>query len=639
MYPRTPYSSNFGRAFLNLVARHRSLGHLLGKAYRLWRREGFLGVRNACRRLLANAWDYDAWVRQHDTLSESDRAAIVRHAGTFSYRPHFSVVMPVFNAPERWLRAAIESVRAQIYTEWELCIADDASTEAHVRPVLEEYARMDSRIQVVFREMNGHISAASNSALALACGEFIVLLDHDDELPPHALYMVAHALNENPHLDLIYSDEDKIDERGLRYGHYFKPDWNPDLFCGQNLVSHLGVYRTSLVREIGGFREGYEGSQDWDLALRASERIPTKHIYHIPHVLYHWRAIEGSAALGEDEKPYAADAAERLLRDHLARTGQEGEVTRLACGHFWVRHALASPAPLVSIIIQARNGLGVLRRCIGSIQAKTVYAAYELLVVANPSDDLETLAYLRGLESAGDARVLCYDAPFNYPAINNFAAREARGEYLCLLNNDIEVLSGDWLGEMVSQAVRPGIGAVGALLYYPNDTIQHAGVVLGMGGVAGHSYLRYPKGTSGYMNRACLVQNLSALTAACLVVSASIYHQVGGMDAENLPVAFNDVDFCLRVVERGYRNVWTPFAELYHHESATRGYEDTPEKRQRFQKELEYMRQRWGHLLERDPCYNPNLSLDHPWPRPASPPRVRMPWRVDSVSDDQGDSQ
>ncbi len=627
MSPRTLNPKNLGRALFDLVTRHRSLAHLLGKAYRLWRREGLRGVRHACRRLLTDAWDYDAWIRQHDTLSESDRVSITRQVDRLPCRPLLSVVMPVYNTPERWLRAAIESVRTQIYPEWELCIADDASTALHVRSLLEDYARRDSRIRVVFRESNGHISVASNSALALARGEFIVLLDHDDELPLHALYMVANALNENPQLDLIYSDEDKIDEYGHRYGPYFKPDWNPDLFCGQNLISHLGVYRTELVREIGGFRKGYEGSQDWDLALRVSERIPASHIHHIPHVLYHWRAIEGSAAAGDGEKPYAAEAALRLLRDHLARTGLKGEASRLACGHFRVRYALPNPAPLVSIVIPTRNDLGLLRRCIESIRAKTVYAPYELLVVDNQSDDPEALEYLRNLDSAGQARVLRYDAPFNYSAINNFAVTVARGEYLCLMNNDAEVISGGWLTEMVSQAVRPGVGAVGAMLYYPDDTIQHAGVFVGMGGVAGHLYARYPRGTHGYVSRACLVQNISAVTAACLVVKARIYRQVGGMDAENLPVAFNDVDFCLRLLEQGYRNVWTPFAELYYHESATRGYEDTPEKRQRFQGEIAYMRRRWAHVLEKDPCYNPNLSLDHAWPRPAFPPRSRMPWR------------
>lgn len=609
------------------LARHKKHSRLALTVWRIMRTQGLTGLRQAFLQFTNKNVTYVRWIALYDTLADDDRAAISSHISRLQWRPTISILLPTYNTPERWLRQAIESVRAQLYPHWELCIADDASTAPHVRTVLEEYERMDERIRVVFREKNGHISAASNSALTLAKGEFIALLDHDDELTQHALYMIAVALNDKAFLDMIYSDEDKIDETGRRFDPYFKPDWNPDLFASQNMVSHLGVYRTEVVRGLGGFREGFEGSQDWDLALRVSECIPESHIHHVPHVLYHWRAIAGSTAIGNGEKSYAALAAQAALREHIERTGVQGQLTQAAGGYFRIRYAIPSPAPLVSIIIPTRNGLHLLRRCIDSIQKKTRYQNFEILVVDNQSDDQEVLKYLAWLESAGFAHVLRYDYPFNYSAINNFAAKAAGGTYLCLMNNDIEAISDDWLDEMVSQAARTEIGVVGAMLYYPNDTIQHAGVILGMGGVAGHLYAGFPRGTSGYMTRTCLVQNVSAVTAACLLVRKTTYWEVGGLDEKNLPVAFNDVDFCLKVLERGYRNLWTPYAELYHHESATRGHDDSEEKQQRFQSEVSYMCSRWGNRLKSDPAHNPNLTLANPWPYLSHIPRQEMPWR------------
>lgn len=609
-----------------LVRRKNRLG-LIRAAWRIVRSQGLSGFKLAFLHFANANIAYERWVACHDTLNDEDRQAIRLHLSLLSERPLISVLVPVFNTQEAFLRRAIESVRGQLYPHWELCIVDDASTATHVRPVLEEYARLDKRIQVVWRKKNGHISAASNSALEIASGEFIALLDHDDELAEHALYMVAVAFNESPQSDLIYSDEDKIDEAGRRFGPYFKPDWNPDLFSGQNMISHLGVYRTAIVRALGGFRAGYEGSQDWDLALRVGEVVPATHIHHIPHVLYHWRAIAGSTATKIGEKPYALRTAKAALRDHLIRTGRCGQVSPAVGGYFRITHPVPSPAPLVSIIIPTRNGSQMLRRCIENLRQKTQYAPYEVLIVDNQSDNPETLKYLGHLENTGGARVLRYDHPFNYSSINNFAAEAAQGSYLCLMNDDVEVITEDWLDEMVGQAARPEIGAVGAMLYYPNDTIQHASVLLGLGGIAGHPYAGMPRGSCGYMRRACLVQNVSAVTAACLVVGKAAYQEVGGMEEKNLAVAFNDVDFCLRLLERGYRNLWTPFAELYHHESASRGPDDTPDKQDRFKKEIAYMRSRWAHLLESDPAYNPNLTLDNSWPYLAPAPRKRMPWR------------
>jgi len=613
------------RAFLNIILMKNPVLVSI-KAYRLWRRSGFKGIWRNIISFRHATIGYNRWIKCFDTLSESNRQTIRNQIVDLQHKPFFSIIMPTYNTPERWLRRAIESVRNQLYPNWELCIADDASTMPHVQAVLGEYQKLDTRIKVVLRKHNGHISVASNSALELATAEFIALLDHDDELPVHALYMVALALNENRDLDLIYSDEDKINENNYRYKPYFKPDWNPDLLTSQNMFCHLGVYRTELVRNIGGFREGYEGAQDWDLTLRIAECIPASRIKHIPFILYHWRAISGSTSIGHNEKSYASMAGEKVLIDHFARTNKEAEVVLLDSGYFRIRYPVSSPAPLVSIIIPTRNGSNLLKKCIESIREKTQYSPFEIIVIDNQSDDQDALAYLAYLAYEDLASVIKYDAPFNYSAINNYAVTHCSGSIICLLNNDIEVISNDWLNEMVAQASRPEIGAVGSMLYYPDDRIQHAGVILGLGGAMGHIYAGYPRGTSGYMYRACLAQNLSAVSGACLVVRKAVFQEVDGLDDINLPVAFNDVDFCLRLMEKGYLNLWTPFAELYRHESATRGYEDAPEKKQRFIKEFHYMQSRWGTLLKHDPSYNPNLTLDSRWPYLALPPRTIKPW-------------
>jgi glycosyltransferase involved in cell wall biosynthesis/SAM-dependent methyltransferase len=572
---------------------------------------------------------YPEWIRLYDTLSVQDQHDIHRHVVQLACNPLISIVLPVYNTPEQWLRQAIESVRNQLYPHWELCIADDASTEPHVRTMLEEYRQADSRIKVVYREKNGHISNASNSALDLATGEFIALLDHDDELTLHALYMVAVEHNQHPDADIIYSDEDKIDADGKRFHPLFKPDWNPDLFFSQNYISHLGVYRTTLVRAIGGFREGYEGSQDYDLCIRCVEHTSAERIRHIPWVLYHWRAIAGSTAISVKEKAYAESAGVRALTDHFAKVSPAAEVrTATWPTTYQVDYPLPAELPLVSLIIPTRDDVEVLRRCVESICRRTSYQRYELIIVDNQSRDPKTLAYLEKLQQAGTARVLRFERPFNYSAINNFAVNEAKGSLIGLLNNDVEVVSKDWLEAMVRQALRPEIGAVGAKLYYPNGKVQHGGVILGMRGIAGHAHCGVPKTEIGYWGRLVLPQNFSAVTAACLVVRRDLYLAVGGMDEENLPVGYNDVDFCLRLQQSGYRNVWTPFAELYHHESYSRGYDETQEKQQRLQCESDYMLKRWGDILYNDPAYNPNLTLEWTDFSLACPPRVSKPWET-----------
>lgn len=600
---------------------------LARKGYRLLRREGLGGLRRLYLEMAGTS--YSDWIRRHDTLTDDDRGAIRRHIDALSFHPTVSILMPVFDPPAEFLERAIASVRNQLYSHWELCIADDASTAAHVRPILERALAEDDRIRVHFRSINSHISAASNTALAMARGEFIALLDHDDELAEHALYHVVVALNENPDLDLLYSDEDKIDAKGRRFGHYFKPDWNPDLFLAQNLINHLGVYRRVIANVISGFREGLEGSQDWDFALRFVERTAPERIRHIPRVLYHWRAIPGSTAVGVAAKEYAAAAARSALLDCWRRRGIEADVAPAGSGHFHTRLPLPAPAPLVTVVICTRNRVELLRQCIDGLGRLTEYAPRELIIVDNGSDDSATLGYLAQLQDSGVARILRHDAPFNFAALNNLAVRHARGELICLLNNDVTPISPGWLRQMVGHGLRPEIGAVGAMLLYPDDSIQHGGVVLD-GIAAGHLHLGYPRGTGGYGNRARLAQNFSAVTAACLVVRKSVWEEVDGMD-ESFAVAYNDVDFCLRVRERGYRNLWLPQVELYHHESASRGKEDTPAKRERFAAEVALLQRRWAELIAEDPAWNPNLARDGAHIRLAEPPRLAIPWRAFDV--------
>ncbi|QJP73739.1 glycosyltransferase family 2 protein [Burkholderia glumae] len=610
-----------------LAAGHGGYRAALVHCVRTVRREGIGGFVNRLTRL-PHAARYGDWVARHDTFGATERAAALDLLASLPRLPRFSIVVPTYNSDIALLDAMIASIQAQVYPHWELCIADDASPSPEVRRALDAHCERDARIHVIHRDTNGHISEASNSALSLATGEFVVLVDHDDLLPPHALLVVARYVNHHPRARLFYSDEDKLDARGERTTPYFKPDWNPLLFHSQNLFSHLGVFDTALIREAGGFRKGLEGSQDYDLTLRCVEIAGHDSVVHIPHVLYHWRMVPGSTAGGRAAKPYAQTAARRALAEHLQRTGLHAatiEDTHPETGIWRVRYPLPQPAPLVSIIVPTRDGLALLRHCLDGLLRVTRYPAYEVIVVDNGSVEPQTLAYLAQLAQRPNVRVLRDDSPFNFSALNNRAAALARGSYLCLLNNDTEVLDGGWLDELVSVAALPGIGAVGAALRYPDGRLQHGGVLLGLNGVAGHMHHLLHRGELGYMARAVSVQNVSAVTAACLLVRKTIYEEVGGLD-ESLRVAFNDVDFCLKIREAGYRNAWTPFAELMHHESASRGSDMLPEKRARFAAEAQWMENRWGEALRRDPAYNPNLSLagDVPPFSFAEPPRLGM---------------
>lgn len=564
---------------------------------------------------------YSRWIQQFDVLSSTDRLMMTEAIAGWSAQPLVSIIMPTYNGHPDWVAQAVASVQAQIYGRWELCIADDASTDPAGFEALQRLADVDRRIKLVRRSQNGHISAASNSALELASGEWIVLMDHDDLLAAHALFWVVNEINRHPDARMIYSDEDKVDEAGVRFDPYFKSDWNIDLFRSHNMFSHLGAFETALVRSVGGFRTGLEGSQDYDLVLRCSEKVMPEQIRHIPRVLYHWRVHAQSTASSSDVKPYAQIAGERALNEHLARLGVEGRSTYIGYG-YRTHYQLPQTRPHVTIVIPTRNALHLVRQCIESLVSVTDYRDYDVILVDNGSDDPQALAYFDRLAQDPRFTVLRHDAPFNYSELNNLAVARARGELVCLLNNDVEVTSAGWLAEMVSVVLQPGVGAVGARLWYPDGTLQHAGVVLGIGGVAAHPHKSLAKGELGYFGRAALMQSFSAVTAACLLVSKANYLRVGGLDSSNLAVAFNDVDFCLRLREAGLRNVWTPYAELIHHESVSRGRDESPEKQVRFNGEVDYMIRRWGALLQNDPAYNPNLTLVDEDFSLAWPPRL-----------------
>ncbi|MFC0408655.1 glycosyltransferase family 2 protein [Roseomonas elaeocarpi] len=577
---------------------------------------------------------YPQWVRENDTITEADRAAIRAAIPGLARKPLISVVMPAYNTDPALLRAAVASVQRQLYPHWELCVADDASPDGRAWALLQELAAADKRIKVMRREQNGHISAATNSALALATGEFVALMDHDDLLPEHALFEVAAEISAYPDADMIYSDEDKIDGRGRRSAPYFKPDFNAELLLGQNFISHLGVYRRSLLEEIGGLRVGFEGSQDYDLALRATERTTPERIRHIPAVLYHWRQGASEQSFSESALARCADSARRAVAEHLRRTGVgDAVVGNLEDMPAWVevRRPLPAPLPLVSAIIPTRDRAGLLRTCVEGLLHRTDYPALEVIIVDNGSEEAETLALFRELSADARVRVLRIEGPFNYAALNNQAAAEARGEILLLLNNDIEVIEPGWLKAMVAHAVRPEIGAVGARLLYADGRVQHAGVILGVGGdpaVAGHLHSTALRSDPGYFGHLRLAREASAVTAACMALRRSVFEEAGGFDQEKLKVAFNDVDLCLKIRALGYRIVWTPLAELYHLESVSRGSDLRPETIERFKREIAVMRERWGPVLDNDPFYGPNFArMGGHYELAARTRRVR-PWQA-----------
>lgn len=552
--------------------------------------------------------DYAEWISRHEKPDLKEQR---KEAQGFAYRPLISILMPVYNVEIKWLEKCIDSVLDQTYDHWELCISDDASTDPAIRKCLESYQAKDDRIKVVFRQENGHISLATNSALEMAEGEFIALLDNDDELPPFALYEVAKVLNIHPELDLIYSDEDKIDADGNRFDPHFKADWSPDTLMGNNYISHLGVYRTSIVKKLGGFRKGYEGSQDYDLVLRVTEQIPADHIYHIDRVLYHWRTIPGSTASNGEAKSYIYDSGVKALTDALSRRNIKGSVRPGRISGFYEIAYDVLQEDLVSVIIPTKNGYEDLKTCVDSIIEKTSYPNYEIIIADNGSTDPKMQELFAEYKHQLKDRFIVelIDIPFNYSRINNLAAEKANGKYFLFLNNDTEVIEPDWMTAMVSYAQFDRIGCVGAKLFYPDDTTQHAGVLLGIGGVAGHALNNYDRTHCGYFGRLVIDVNYLAVTAACMMVKAADFNAVNGFD-ETLEVAFNDVDLCLKVYELGRYNVYAHQAELYHFESKSRGYEDTPEKQRRFAGEIKKMQDKWPSYIAHDPFYNDNLTKE-----------------------------
>lgn len=569
------------------------------------------GLKSTLRRVKLeqskqNDESYQQWIAENE---QWDQTLIEKEISEFSYKPLISILMPVYNVEEKWLVKCIESVQNQFYPHWELCIADDCSTDASVRPLLEKFQELDKRIKVVYRKENGHISRATNSALEIATGEFVALLDNDDELAPIALYEVAKCLNTNPDLDLIYSDEDKIDMSGKRFDPAFKPDWSPDLLLGTNYISHLGVYRRSIMDEIKGFRVGYEGSQDYDLVLRFTEKTTAERIAHIPQILYYWRILPSSTAADQSTKSYAFDAGLKAVQDAIKRRGLKAEVTHATGNGLYDVNYSVLNEEMVSVIIPTRNGYDDVKRCVDSIIAKTTYPNYEIIIADNGSDQPEMQELYSNYKKQLNDRfvVESIDIPFNYSRINNLAANKANGKYLLFLNNDTEVITPEWMTKMVSFAQFERIGCVGAKLYYPNNTIQHAGVILGMGGAAGHGHHTFPRGDFGYFGKLEINVDYLAVTAACMMIRAKDFSKLNGFD-EELTVAFNDVDLCLREYEKGHDNVWLHGVELYHFESQSRGYENTPEKLERFKKETAYMEETWSKYIENDPYYNPNLT-------------------------------
>lgn len=555
---------------------------------------------------------YILWILQNDP-SESRLVQMREECEHFPYQPKISIVMPVWNTDERWLRRAIDSVLEQVYGNWELCIADGGSTKEIVGRVLKEYAERDPRVCVKHLAENKGIAGNSDEALSLATGEFIGLLDHDDELSPFALYEVVKLLNSGRDVSFVYSDEDKIDDKGRRSTPFFKPDWSPDMFLSHNYLCHFAVIRREVVQRVGGFREGYDGSQDYDLFLRVTEVLDEREIAHIPKVLYHWRIIPGSAADTIEAKPYAIVAAKLALTDAMRRREIRASVVDgIFLGSYRVRYDIMDN-PGISIIIPTSDKVNVLKACIESILTRTQYQNYEIIIVDNLSREQKTFDYYRELEANPRIRILEYDMPFNFSDMNNFAASHADGEHLVFLNNDVEIRSGEWLSAMLEHSQRREVGAVGAKLLYPNNTIQHAGIIIGIIGnppVAGHAHRHLPVLHPGYFGRANHIANVSAVTAACLMVRKTVFEEVGGFD-EELAVAFNDIDLCLKIRKQGYLIVYTPYAELYHHESLSRGYEDTPEKKARFTREVRYIRERWGKVIDSgDPYYNLNLTRE-----------------------------
>lgn len=560
-------------------------------------------IRKKLFRKIDSQLKYEKWI-------ERTEIHLVNSFKNKKYKenPKISIIVPVYNVEKKYLTECVNSVFDQSYSNWELCLIDDCSDKAYIINYFDELSQ-DSRIKCKIRDSNGHISKASNDGLEMATGDYIGLLDHDDTLAPFALERVVSLINKYSEAEIIYSDEDKIDKRGKRSNPFFKPDWSPDTLLAQNYICHFTVIKKELVEKVGGFEVGIEGAQDYDLVLKCTEE--SKNIYHIPEILYHWRMLESSTAENPDSKKYAFDAGKCAIENALIRRNISGIVKQGDYLGTYVVSYLPKGNPLVSIIIPTKNHADDLKKCIDSIINNSGYSRFEIIVVDNGSNQKDLLLlyeyYKNVFKSA--FKVLALDIPFNYSRLNNEAVKITNGDYLLLLNNDIEMISSNWMIEMLGYAQQEHIAAVGARLLYPDNTIQHAGVVVGIGGVAGHSHKYFDINNPGYFNRLVIPANYSAVTAACLMIEKKKYKEVGGLDEENLSVAFNDVDFCLKLIKKGYYNVALSQVEGYHYESKSRGHEDNKEKQERFKKEVKYMKNKWEQILLKDPFYSRNLTL------------------------------
>lgn len=545
---------------------------------------------------ISNKDGYNAWLVNNEKEEKIEE---------LKYRPLISVLIPVYNVDAKYLDECIESVLAQSYDNFEICIVDDASTKKETLSALKKYEK-NEKIRIRHRSKNGHISRASNDALKMAKGEFIALMDNDDLLAPNAFYEVVKVLNKDQKLDFIYSDEDKIGLDGKRCEPHFKPDFSPDTLLSLNYICHLSVIRTNLVRKVGGFTVGLEGAQDHDLFLKITEE--TDRIYHIPKILYHWRMIPGSTAANLDNKDYASDNGKKAIEEALKRRKLNAHVEKdLPSTYYQVVYDLKKE-PLVSILIPTRDHAKITGACLKSIFEKTTYGNYEVIVIDNGSVEKETLdLFSKYKKKYKNFKVLVENIEFNYSRLNNLAAKKAKGDFLVLLNNDTEIISSNWLEMLVGYAMQPHVGAVGPKLLYPDDTLQHAGVILGLGGVASHAYLGSERDDLGLYGRLRVPYNYAAVTGACLCVSKRKFEEVGGLE-EDLKVAYNDIDFCLKLLKKGYYNVFLPMVELYHYESKSRGSDFDPDKIKRFDGEQDYMWEKWGDSLKDDRFYNPNFA-------------------------------
>lgn len=580
-------------------------------ALKIWHREGLITLVRKIKRHLTNKTytslsDYEMWIKNNEPNSKQLAEQRLK-VNDFDYKPLISVVLPVWNTPTMMLNQTIKSVENQTYEKWELCIAD-GNSNPETKKVLLSWATKDSRIKIKFLTENKGIATNSNEALFLAQGEFVAFLDHDDLLAPFALFEVVSKLQTIAEIDMAYSDEDKISKSKKRFDPFFKPDFSPDYLRSTNYMPHFLVIRKSLGDQIGWFREGYDGAQDYDLILRLVENARV--VMHIPKILYHWRVWALSTASKIDTKPYANKAGKKALQEHLNRIGLLAQVEDGFSPTFYRVRYHISGNPLISIVIPSQDHIADLEQCVSSILQQTTYPNYEIILVENGSKEPETFKFYKRLEQDARIRIIIWNQPFNYSHVNNWAATQVNGEILLFLNNDIQVINKDWLEQMLQFTIRPDVGAVGAKLIYPNGTLQHAGVIVGLGGVASHSHKYFPRNNPGYFRRLEHPHNISAVTGACLMIRKQVFQEVKGFD-ENYPLAFGDVDLCLKLMQNRYLNIWTPYAELYHHESKTRGFEDNPDKQARFNKETEYFKQKWSTILEQgDKYYNPNLTLD-----------------------------